>query len=118
MHGCGCADGVPPAIAITVRPAGANLSLDFIAVPPGLLPTSTHLLMRNPSGAVVLTEVAFSSLTTAHWGTYRVLYRHANSDAVEIASGDSLLVNREAYPAGSTFVIEDGARVLTSGSLP
>ncbi len=104
-------------LTVTVESRGTNWMVSVVQTPADLLPDHTYLLVRSPQGATVLPKTAWSALTPANWDTTKALYDDANPDAPEIRAADALLLDRDAFPAGSEIVISDSSAVLASRNL-
>jgi len=102
---------------IHVRPEGSNSSVEIAHVCREMLPTSTYLWIRDPEGGIALAATPFSNLTDANWGTNRALYIDADPDEAGIRPGDSVLVERLAYPSGSWVAVADLAGSYDMGAL-
>ncbi|HEY4704235.1 MAG TPA: type IV pilin [Thermoplasmata archaeon] len=104
----------PRQMSVNVRETGTNWSVEVIAAPAGALPASTYLLVRDPGGAIVLTRTSWEDLT---WPSHRAVYQDANPASAEIGPGDSLLLDRARYPAGSTIEVLEADGLLAQRAL-
>ncbi|OGS51024.1 MAG: hypothetical protein A3K65_05920 [Euryarchaeota archaeon RBG_16_68_12] len=106
----------PRAMGVSIRatPDGTNWSVEIQTTPSGELPATTYVLIRNSQGVITLSRTAFSVLT---WSAHKAIYQDATTTAAELRPGDSLLISKTQYPAGSQIEISDDAGVLTSRQL-
>jgi len=109
---------VAKTIGINKTTAGGNHSLLVSSTPSGLTLDSVKLTIKDNNGVVKapMSAVAFSSLTSANWGTYKVLYQKVATGDTELTIGASLLVYISTYPAGYRYEIADATSILASGT--
>ncbi len=96
-----------------VRATDGNWTIESVHAPPGMLPASTFLQVRDASGVTSLERTPFSDLSEANWASLRALYLDANPGDPGIRPGDSLVLERAAFPEGSTFTISATGQMAT-----
>lgn len=108
--------GIPPEqvepMSLRVTQEAGNWSLEILGTPGGKLPRSTHLLIRNTTGEIVLSRTPFSNLTASAWAVNGAQYVDGNPEALEVRPGDRLLLDLGRYPAGYTVEVSDEKSLL------
>ncbi len=111
--------GGPHTLGLNIirSPDEMNWSVELTSVPPGLMPSSTYVQIRNSTGGVLLSKVQFSALTAAAWNTYEAEYVDNNPSNAALLPADVLLSDRATYPTGSVLEISDFVGPLATRSL-
>jgi len=110
----------PPDIVtmtVSVEARGTNWSVEVIQAAPGQVPSATYLLVRNPGGGIALARTPWTNLAPGNWATYKAAYQDANPADPNIVAGDSLLLDRERYPVGSSIEILSDSGILAKRNL-
>jgi hypothetical protein len=99
-------------LTVDVTRDAANWTVRFTGVPGGRLPADTYLLVRNASGAIVLSRTSFEGLTVANWSANRATYIDRDPGALEVRPADRIELDAAMYPAGSSIEISDRTGLL------
>ena len=108
---------VPQSIGLVVESTTGNWSVRVVSVPPGKLPNTTYLLIRDANGSFLLPRMAIANFTEANWATLYVLYQDAHPQVAEIEASDRFLIDQARYPRGSVLEISDSQRILAMQTL-
>jgi len=101
-------------VAVSQTSDGKNWTITVNKGVTGQNPSNTYIVVKGPTGDILLTKTAWGSLTYA---THKATYNDIDASKTEIVAGDYLKLLVDQYPLGSKYEISSGTGILASGEL-